>query len=111
MDGDRPMVAVAAAMAGVVVYLLVAMAGGDGTPAPAPGGEAAAVGGSGGGRTPWSDPPALEPKKGSGQETIAGSVTDAGGQPVAGVWVTAEVETGEEDDAGPGLGGAVSYSW
>ncbi|HUS64175.1 MAG TPA: carboxypeptidase-like regulatory domain-containing protein, partial [Kofleriaceae bacterium] len=98
--------AVAAAMAGVVVYLLVAVSGGDGAPAPRPGEKPAALGG-GGGRTPWSDPPALTPKNGTGAESIGGSVTDAGGQPVAGVSISAEVETGESEDAGPGLGGQV----
>src|SRR5688500_4378056 len=72
-----------------------------GAPPPAPaGGERATggrEGGDGGRRSPFSEEPALEAVKGSGPESITGSVTDAGGQPVGGVWVTAEEEAGEQE--------------
>jgi protocatechuate 3,4-dioxygenase beta subunit len=115
MDGDRPerrtveraMAAVAAAVAAVVVYLLIALAGGgdDGAPAPRDAAGRAATRAGGGSRPDDPARPALEPRKGSGAASITGSVTDAGGQPVTGVWVTAELEEPVGGAAAPPDGG------
>ena len=84
------MAGLGAGAVGLVVFLLAAILGGDD--------------GGGGGRAPAGDAreeagdrrerprPALTPRRGSGTDTLAGTVLDAAGAPVAGVTVSAELE-------------------
>jgi hypothetical protein len=82
--------ALGAGAVGLVVFLLAALLGGDeggGGPKPVPGREASAT------ADPAARPrPALRPRRGSGGETLAGTVLDASGSPVAGASVSAELE-------------------
>jgi len=98
----------AAGALGLVIYIVVALLGGSGRH------HARGLRGDGGGAetaatTARERPrPALAPRRGSGTETLAGTVIDAAGDPVAAVTVTGEPEeeSGEVVVAESGADGA-----
>src|SRR5262245_62120385 len=92
---DRCMAGVAAGGLLLVIYLAAALsAGGDESRDRGEGQSGSAASVRAGPENAGSPPRA--PRAGSGPHDLAGTVTDAGGKPVAGVWVTAELEAAEE---------------
>ena len=74
-----------------MVYLLVALLGGEERARP----EVGDAGGGARAGAPGERPrPALKPRRGRGSESLAGTVIDAAGAPVAGVAIGAELEQG-----------------